>query len=874
MPDLDAESWRRLEPLLERLLDLPTAERRPWLATLSAESPALAADLEGLLREQVLADERSFLADQGDVSLVGLELGGYRLERPLGKGGMGTVWLAVRIDGRFEGKAAVKLLNLALVSATGQERFRREGSVLARLDHPGIAKLLDAGVSATGQPYLLLEYVEGVPIDEFVRDRKLGLHECVRLFLQVVAAVGNAHSNLIIHRDIKPSNILVRGDGVVKLLDFGIAKLLDNELGAERSLTVGGQAFTPLYAAPEQVRGETLTTATDIYALGVLLYLLVGGRHPTAEGAHTQAACLTALFEVEPGRLGVGDLDNVLGKALRKGAGERYQSVNGLAEDLAHYLRDEPVSARPPALSYRVGKFVHRHRAAVVAAGLAVGGLVAATLFSLSNMQEARVQRDVAVREARRADAQVEFQSALLTTVGDQPMTMRQVLDAGREVLEKRYADDPITFIPLLLQLSSSYAELGDTQFRRVLLSRAEALAVRAGTRQVLGEVRCLLADNLRTEGEYRPSERALEAAEALLGPAADPSSEATCLAVRAQLMQDRGRDEACIAAAQRGMAVLTALGKTHDQRFLNLLVTMAGAVDSQGRPREAISIFRRVIDEMNRSGRGSLLRRSAVQDELASTLEKVGETAACEETLREVLARSDRSDGSRINWGPVIHYAEAASTQGRAEVARAQFSRIVAQAVADANLYWEGRGLFGLARAQVALGQLAQARRSRTRLEEIIARYPHVRDTEDRVPDGQTIDGLVAMAEGDPGRAHDALLGALHTNGYFEGKRKRRLRPVVVLAGESALGAGKIDAALDLARQAYEIARVDAVAETHSAYVGEALLLQGRALLARGDERGARASLVRAVVASRNGAGPGHRQTQEAERLLSSLAP
>jgi serine/threonine protein kinase len=369
MTAIDRVSWKELEPLLDQALDLGREERSRWLAELSARSPALASLLQSLLDSKDEVERLGFLTAVPEVSLAGLELGAYKLVRPLGQGGMGTVWLATRSDGRFEGFAAVKLLNLALLSAAGRERFRREGSVVASLTHPGIARLLDAGVNATGQPFLVLEYVDGLPIDDFAREHRLTVDERVRLFLQVLAAVGHAHAHLVVHRDLKPSNILVTAEGVVKLLDFGIAKLLDGESGGDRSaLTLeGGRVLTPRYAAPEQVRDEPLTTATDVYALGVLLYLLLSGRHPTA-GDGSPTGEVRALLEVEPARLDLGDLDNILGKALRKVPAERYQTVAAFSQDLERYLRNEPVSARPHSAAYRIGKFIQRNRSGVFAA--------------------------------------------------------------------------------------------------------------------------------------------------------------------------------------------------------------------------------------------------------------------------------------------------------------------------------------------------------------------------------------------------------------------------------------------------------------------------------------------------------------------------
>jgi len=376
---MNRDRWQTLEPLLDQALDLAGEARREWLAGLAASAPDLAVEVEKLLALEPSADRSGFLLApvlprDADPGLAGLQLGAYRLERPLGGGGMGTVWLASRVDGRYDGRAAVKILNLSLLTPSGQARFRREGSALARLSHPGIARLLDAGVGPTGQPFLVLELVDGVEIDRFARDRRLDVVGRVRLALQVLDAVAHAHANLVVHRDLKPSNILVTAGGVVKLLDFGIAGLLDEGAGASGAPTLeGGRALTPEYAAPEQIRGEVPTPATDVYAAGVLLYLLLSGRHPTSPEHLAPAEAIRAALEAEPAPLRLGDLDTILAMALRKDPRERYPTASALADDLRRYLRQEPVSARPDSLSYRTRKFARRHRAALTAGVLTAG---------------------------------------------------------------------------------------------------------------------------------------------------------------------------------------------------------------------------------------------------------------------------------------------------------------------------------------------------------------------------------------------------------------------------------------------------------------------------------------------------------------------
>src|SRR5215468_8680970 len=271
MSAIRADCWQRACPHLDRLLDLSTSEREKYLEGLGAEDPQTAADVRALLTEHHLLTAEGFLASPPviyppETTLAGLSFGAYTLVSPIGHGGMGSVWLAERSDGRFTGYAAVKLLNAALLGRSAEKRFRREGTILARLTHPHIGRLIDAGLSVTGQPFLVLEYVDGRPIDRYCDEKRSSVDERIRLFLDVQAAVAHAHANLIVHRDLKPSNVLVTGDGRVKLLDFGIAKLLEGDadgVGATLLTRDGGSVLTPAYAAPEQVTGGPVSTATD-----------------------------------------------------------------------------------------------------------------------------------------------------------------------------------------------------------------------------------------------------------------------------------------------------------------------------------------------------------------------------------------------------------------------------------------------------------------------------------------------------------------------------------------------------------------------------------------------------------------------------------
>jgi eukaryotic-like serine/threonine-protein kinase len=864
---MDRDRWRVLEPLLDQALDLSVEEREEWLRDLRHASPELAEELATLLSIEELADESGFLTETIEVALAGLVLGSYTLAHEIGHGGMGSVWLARRTDGRFEGVAAVKLLNLERLGPGGQARFRREGSVLARLTHPGIGRLLDAGVSPTGQPYLVLEYIDGQPIDAYAAATNLTIAQRVELVLQVLGAVGHAHANLIVHRDIKPSNIMVTADGTVKLLDFGIAKLLD-----AKGVTIdGSHVLTPEFAAPEQVTGDSITTATDVYAIGVLLYLLLSGRHPTTEGCDSPIETLRALHERQPALLPLGDLGTIVDTALRKDPRERYQTAAAFADDLRRYLGQEPISARRSSLGYRARKFVRRHRAGVMAAAGTALGLVAATVFSIAQMQNARRQRDDAVFANQRAKAQIEFQSLVMSQLGDTPLTMHQIVDRARAVLERQYVGgDPRILATILMQLSDRYADLGDDKVRGALLARAESIA----TVDQLAEVRCRQADIRRAREYFDDAWRIFVAAESLLRAHPDPEAHAFCLALRADLLTEWTHGNAQTAAddVRRAIQIRNSLGERSDAFYVQLLSSLGGALGEAHRYREAIDAYHRASAVLDSSGRGTTMMAAENEHDMAITLTSLGETAEAERAFHDALVRAARSDPTgRIPSQPLIHYAQAAMYQGDLDSAIKYFALLAAQSAADTDRYWQGRALFGLAEAQLQRGAIDDARRTMARFRPLSAN-PDLAKTDDEITDYRMLDGRLAFARGDRADARRHVADALRAAGYFDGKRWWIFRSALLFAGEVSLASGEPKDALRYAADARAVSSRDSLTDATNAFVGEARLVEARAMLAQGDTAGARTALSLSVRALRAGAGPGHRRTREAEQLLAAV--
>ncbi len=412
MDTASLERWRRLRELLEAAQLEPLARRESFVRARAGEDRALADEVLALLaQEGTLGDwlepptqfvEAARELRPRESARLGERVGAWRLERKIGVGGMGAVYLAVRADGHFAQRAAVKLLRLGVDSPRLVERFRRERQVLAQLEHPGVARLLDGGVTDDGLPYIAMEYVEGAPIDRWCDEQRLSIRERLRLFLKVCAAVQYAHQHLVVHRDLKPGNIFVNAQGEPKLLDFGLAKVLDEDFDRTATQT-GAHALTPAYASPEQVRGEPVTTASDVYSLGVVLYELLTGKRPhdvettsyhelvRRIAEQTPKPPSEAVDAIDPARAGStqpelarrrlrGDLDGIVLKALHKEPARRYASAGHLAEDIERHLADWPVTARGDSLLYRTRKLVQRHRALAVASMLGLtalfGGLI------------------------------------------------------------------------------------------------------------------------------------------------------------------------------------------------------------------------------------------------------------------------------------------------------------------------------------------------------------------------------------------------------------------------------------------------------------------------------------------------------------------
>ena len=645
--------------------------------------------------------------EEDDLELIGSSIGPYRVVEELGRGGMAVVYRAARVDGEFEQQVAIKLIKRGTDTDEVLRRFRQERQILAALDHPGIARLLDGGVSQDGRPYFVIEPVLGLPIDRYCDDRAVGLEGRLALVLDVCAAVAHAHTRLVVHRDIKPSNILVDQAGRAKLLDFGIAKLLDPDpwVGAASVTQSAVRVLTPEYASPEQIRGEAVTTATDVYQLGLLLYELLCGRRPfRVEGADSRAELERRICDEDPrppskaalkeaggsagdaashhrfGRRLAGDLDTIVLKALRKDVARRYDSVAALRADLERFLAGRPVTARPLTMGYRVRKLVQRHRWAVASAVGVAMLVVGLTIAYTTGLARAR---DRAEGEAVKATRVASFLGGMIDAAdpsiaaGGQ-LSALELIDRGAARVDAELGDQPEIRATVLIQLAEAYSGLGRFLRSQELIS--EALEIR---RQAFGPdhpetaaTEVTLATALHRSNQYAPArdlyEHALPNLERHFGreaPELIPVLGGLAYSARVY-----GDSEKAVALQRRAMAISEAhFGpdslevSSNAVRLADILVLMEG-------DREHLSLYERAVaiqrqhQPVDGLRLGETMRRWAYALRIEQPLEAV---RLCDEALPmldEVLAEGNVRRGDALQTCSSV-YREAGDG-ARAEVA------------------------------------------------------------------------------------------------------------------------------------------------------------------------------------------------------------
>jgi len=717
---MDRQAWERVRALFERALELPASERGHFLDVTCAGDAALRDEVDAMLRADAeaaatgLAAATPEFADalgadlegrDGD-ALAGRRVGAWRLLREIGRGGMGAVYLAERDDGEYAQHAAVKLMRGGWDGEALLQRFRAERQILASLNHPNIARLLDGGVDGDGRPFLVLEYVDGRTLAAHCDERSLGIAERLALFLAICDAVAYAHRSLIVHRDLKPSNILVDGEGRVKLLDFGIARLLDP--GDATATATALRMFTPEYAAPEQIQGRPVTTGVDVHALGLLLYELLTGRRPYDAPASTPAAYEQAILTQEPLRPSRavtqadprsaayaqvrnlqpdalrarlrGDLDAIVLKALRKEPAQRYASVEAMAEDVRAYLAHAPVKARRGNVSYRLSRFVRRHALAAGLAAVAVLSLVAGLGAAVWQARVAREQRDVARIEARNSAAVVDFLTGVFAgpdpanTDGRDPPAS-ELLANGVAGIEAQTDLDASTRSALLGAMARAHSGLGDGRRVQELMQRSLDAAERGDDARALIRAHMGLAYAYSNNSRYQDTLEQYGIARRLIAEHAvdDPLMLAHVDASTGTALGNLDRDREAWDYLERAYAVRLQREGAVSEDIAQMLPVSVVTLKALGRVDDAVSL----AEASYRATEGAaipLARRALIAHAYSLALGNAKRYAEAEQLCREALDLADRVYGkgdprtvpAQISWGVSLRnlerHAEAAA--------------------------------------------------------------------------------------------------------------------------------------------------------------------------------------------------------------------
>ena len=893
------ERWRQVEEVFGDVLALPATERSQRLARRCGGDAELRREVESLLAADGAAGEfleRPAAAPETapPPSAVGRRIGPYVVLRKLGEGGMGTVYLAARADEAYRRQVAIKVFGYGADRTDLVERFRAERQILALLDHPSIARLLDGGTTDDGRPYLVMEYVDGVPIDRHCDERRLSVDERIELFRQVCSAVQYAHQNLVVHRDIKPSNILVTADGVPHLVDFGIAKPLAGSAlpGAAAATTTGQRLMTPQYASPEQVEGRPVTTATDVYSLGVLLYVLLTGRLPYRLDGERLGAVEQAVVEQEPERPSAaagrqklarqlaGDLDNIVLTALRKEPARRYASVELLAEDLRRYRTGLPVLARPSTVGYRVGKFVGRHRLGVGVAALLA--LVILGLAATMTVQAARLarQRDEVRRERDKA-VQVAgfleeiFEAANPRHAQGETVTAREILDRGAARITDELADQPELQAALAATIGRSYAVLGHYDRAQELLE--QSLTVR---RRVFGASHPEVAESLyelgtlayygagdleRAEATFR---EVIEMRRTLLGD--DDPAVAHALNALGLVLISKAELDAAEPVLREALAInRKQLGNVPEQLGSNLgnlglLMKQKGDLAAaEAFYGEALAIFRRLFDQSE----------IAIQlNNLAMLQSERGDFAAAEASYREILAIARRVNGEEHPQVALFlgNFAGVLSARGKLDEAEraARESLAMRQKLLGEEHEQVARGLNSLATVLEEQGELAEAR---ALYEESLRIFRQSFDAEH-----PRIGGVLAnlanllLQQGDPAGAEPLARQALSIRRKAVGEAHPDVGTALVILGSVRLARGAAEDAEPLLRQGHETLRA-ALSEGHWR-TADAQSQLGACLAARGKAAEAEPLLTAGYETLLAARGASDRRTVAAARRLSAF--
>jgi serine/threonine protein kinase len=888
---ITAADWKRLSPLLDAALDLPPAERSAWLASLPAEQADLHDSLAELLMKPV--ETADFLNRLPEFSAApsaltlgpGSIVGPYRLLRELGHGGTSSVWLAERVDGSIKRNVALKLPHLGLIDRGIEQRIARETEILASLEHPHIARLYDAGIDERGRPYLALEYVDGVPPDEYCRAEQLGLRQKLVLFLNILRAVAFAHARLIVHRDLKPNNILIAEDCDVRLLDFGIARLLqpDTILRAQQAANhsvMGAAALTPAYAAPEQFTGHAVTVATDVYSLGVILFELLTGASPYAPNGRSLGAYEHEVRFVEPPLMSRtarpaeagalrGDLDAIVAKALEKKPQDRYASVEAFATDIERHLAAQPIAARPRSFAYVARKFVRRNLLPLGIAAVTVTVLSVSLGVAAWQWRDAERQRAIAVDRLANSEAAAMFTSTVLME-GLQPgesLTFEQLIARSEEIAQQTGRNDLRSRIFATQFLADWYRANGLSRRAEEVLTRTID-SLPADSPRLGSSLRCARAYSWRQLG------RSAEAIETLTREIAlnedDPAVATQCLLVRSWIAANSGDSQNALDFAQRALARYEEAGVESIYGRSEILQALGGAYAIRDEFTAAHEKYREALQLFNDAGRGRSRPAAQVHDDWASVWMNAGNPRRALEEIdiawdmtRELSPNAQPTD-NRIG-----RRARILGQLARYEEAQAEWTQALDLARVRGNLPNIAAVHIGRAEIATLQGQFAEAHghleRAELALRESALSPNHILVTRFAITNAALLaaQGNLSGAAGEVTRALEQYRA--------QDCCRAHMALSLALRGEVALREGRISDANTDARSARDLAP-QITDESFSRFTGRAWFVTGLVYEAQGRRQEAREAFATAAVQFAGAVGETHPDTLRAREAMNRM--
>jgi serine/threonine-protein kinase len=871
--------WARVSELFDQALDLPASALPAWLDEQERHDPAIGQ----ALRQMLAAHQNQAAKDRLDHGpslqalpppddpmplAPGMRIGPWRLLSPLGRGGMARVWLAARDDGAYQRDVALKLPLQLRLSNDAARRFERERDILARLEHPHIAHLYDANLADDALPWLAIERVQGMPIDAWCDQQKLDVAQRVQLFLQVLDAVHHAHANGVIHRDLKPSNILVTGQGQVQLLDFGIAALMHDAQGpAMAELTQAGvRAMTPAYAAPEQFGGGAATTATDVYAAGLVLYGLLTGTHPyrtlsdTAaqkELAATQGALRPASQACTPQAaeaMGLspaalckrlaGDIDTILLKALQPEPAQRWASVHALAEDLQRHLAGQPVLAQPPSLRYRCGKWVARHRTQVATAGVAAVLVLAGLGVAWWQALAAGEQRERALAAQAANEAGTSFVADLLNDAlrSSKPFVAEAWLARAEHMARSSFAQQPDHLAMVLAMVAQRASDWDGHERSRTLVREALGLARNPDLRD---QLICSDAYAQAQLGELAPATQRLRALAD--SPKALPAARACALGHLAFMTGQGGQPASAVALQQQALALADQAGHLAPHLRAAMVARLALFKSESGQGADSDQLFAQALSLLKSGGRERSQAAWGVRNEWAIALSSTGNTlAALPLTQLNLQFAAEDDAGSPLTLYSARNLGISLMTLGRyAQAGQVLDTQLVA-ATAAGGAVAEMQRAIECDRTLIALrtGQPEAATQAMARADQV----PRRASAADKFYDQgcQAARAELHLVRGQPAQTLAIVLPWLapgtRISPVLEGSARRLAALAYLALGQPAEALAQAERALALARQL----QAD---RPHSWRTGGALTVVALAQSALGQTAAARPAFEQAIV-------------------------